>query len=93
MANCTDCGVDVYALGEYDYCLRPGLWRRIDPAGGAVLCIGCLEGRLGRRTGRWDYSADAAEVSRSKVMPTRRSGRLADRLGLRPLMDEPAWLK
>lgn len=50
---CADCGVDVSAIGEY-YMIRHDLWDAV--AGPEQLCIGCLEARLGRELGPFDFT-------------------------------------
>jgi len=44
---CLDCGFDTIAIGEY-YSVHPEIWAQtgISPSGG-MLCISCLENRLG----------------------------------------------
>jgi hypothetical protein len=89
MAICTECGVDTIALGEY-YMVKPNVWERAGllptnqrtaPArrtsGTEILCVGCLERRLGRTLVASDFTA--APVNN----PARRvaiSDRLRDRL-------------
>ena len=51
--NCLDCGQDTAQLHEY-YMLRDDLWRQINPTIDGMLCIGCVEKRLGRRLQRGD---------------------------------------
>lgn len=64
MFECRDCGVDTAEIGEY-YMVRDSVWRSVVPHkmrgpycddGGTMLCIGCLEVRLGRRLKRWDFT-------------------------------------
>jgi hypothetical protein len=51
---CDDCGVNVFAISEYGYMLTLPMWTAI--GGGRLLCIGCVETRLGRRLGPDDFS-------------------------------------
>ena len=44
---CLDCGVDTDAIDEY-YRVTNELWARANPDRAGMLCIGCLEKRLGR---------------------------------------------
>jgi hypothetical protein len=44
---CLDCGVDTGAIDE-EYRVTNELWARVNPGGEGMLCIGCLEKRLGR---------------------------------------------
>ena len=69
---CRDCAADVVEVGEY-YAVHDHVWP-VEPDGG-VLCIGCLEARIGRRLSARDF----------KDLPINRSGsgtsaRLRDRL-------------
>jgi len=62
--NCKDCGADTIAIGEY-YIVRDEVWALAWPGyhnprhgkllGERVLCIGCLENRLGRTLTRADF--------------------------------------
>lgn len=47
MFLCLDCQVDTSEIGEY-YMVHFELWRKINPADKGMLCIGCVEERLGR---------------------------------------------
>ena len=55
---CLDCRVDTSAIGEY-YSVHPRLWAQatspVERRG--MLCIGCLEARLGRRLTPADFTA------------------------------------
>jgi len=46
--DCLDCGIDTFAIGEYPYSLRDELWYAVVPSGRGMLCLDCLEVRLGR---------------------------------------------
>jgi hypothetical protein len=52
--DCVDCGGD---FDEYDYSVEDAVWAAsgLEPGGG-LLCIGCLERRLGRRLKRDDFA-------------------------------------
>lgn len=47
--NCVDCGVDCLKINEY-YMVTKSCWKRarMTPCGG-MLCVGCLEKRLGKK--------------------------------------------
>lgn len=45
-SHCTACDVDTSAIGEY-YMVHNNLWKRYG-CGRGMLCIGCLEERMGR---------------------------------------------
>lgn len=74
--DCLDCHKDTSRAKEY-YMVQHNLWRQtgMRPKNG-MLCIGCLEKRLGRRLNADDFlGGDYA------YRPERLSTRLADRLG------------
>lgn len=73
-AACIDCHVDTKDAGEY-YMVRHPVWRQ-SRAGGAMLCIGCLEVRLGRPLGYRDFIA--CPLNFDGTWP--RSERLRDRM-------------
>jgi hypothetical protein len=54
---CIDCGVDTYAIHEY-YMVHDGVWQDAGMVkyDGAMLCVGCLERRLGRRLADSDFT-------------------------------------
>lgn len=75
--NCLDCGVDTNAINEY-YMVTYTVWHAA--MGGdmrGMLCIGCLEKRLGRRLQRSDFSEHMDRMSLFVGL----SDRLKDRLG------------
>ena len=55
--RCVDCSVNTCGIDEY-YMVRDSVWRaaRMKPAGG-MLCIGCLEKRLGRMLCPGDFTS------------------------------------
>lgn len=75
--QCIDCDVSTFHNHEY-YMVHDHIWlsvvERIDSG---MLCIGCLEGRLGRRLTPADFTD--APVNAPEFF--RQSSRLADRLG------------
>jgi len=70
---CLDCGVDTDAIDEY-YHVTNELWARANPDRAGMLCIGCLEKRLGRELTPDDFP-NGADRSSPK------SERLLKRLG------------
>ena len=57
-ARCADCGVDT--AGEY-YMVKKEIWThawagRPKPPGHQILCIGCLEKRIGRTLTKYDFT-------------------------------------
>jgi hypothetical protein len=55
--RCLDCDLDTIKAGHY-YMVRDELWAAsgVAPSGG-MLCLGCLEGRLGRELEHADFTA------------------------------------
>ena len=59
--HCADCRVDVHEIGEW-YMVHDNVWEQawpghsIVPYGYAILCIGCLEKRIGRTLTRPDFT-------------------------------------
>ena len=53
--HCLDCGLDTIVIGEYPYNLRDDLWNAIVPGGRGMLCLDCLEVRLGRPLRKNDF--------------------------------------
>jgi hypothetical protein len=67
---CHDCGADCSALRE-TYMVHDAVW----PIGDGVLCVGCIEARLGRRLVREDFTPHWLANDRPV------SARLRERLG------------
>lgn len=65
--ECNDCGVHTLDIGEY-YMVRGDVW----PAGAHMLCIACLESRIGRSLTPQDFTM---------VHRTRASNRILARVG------------
>lgn len=73
---CLGCGECTLELDEY-YMLRDEVWRAANPSSRGMLCIGCVETRLGRRLAPSDFSDCALnELPRRHI----RSRRLVERL-------------
>jgi hypothetical protein len=70
--RCLDCDLDTLELGEC-YIVRDEVWDSVCEPNGGMLCIGCLEGRLGRRLESSDF----------KDVPVNHSGRCSERLRAR----------
>jgi hypothetical protein len=51
--RCRDCGVNVIKIGEYVYWAKPKVWREAKAGEDDLLCIGCLDQRLGRQALGW----------------------------------------
>ena len=52
--NCLDCSVSTLDNREY-YMLEFNLWELINPKDSGMLCIGCVEKRLGRTLTSADF--------------------------------------
>lgn len=76
---CVDCGVDCIELNEY-YMVTDACWKRagIGPHDG-MLCIGCLEGRLGKKLTPRNFK-ECALNWRNSLVPEYASDRLLSRL-------------
>jgi hypothetical protein len=81
---CLDCDVDTYAIDEY-YILHHSVWRRANPAIAGMLCLGCLERRLGRQLTPEDFAPSLV----NDHPECRRSTRLRARLAGAPADDSP----
>jgi hypothetical protein len=53
---CMDCGVDTVKAGEH-YMLVDNVWFSITESDRGMLCIACLENRLGRKLNPNDFNA------------------------------------
>ena len=75
--DCVDCGGD---FDEYDYSVEDAVWAAsgLEPGGG-LLCIGCLERRLGRRLTRNDFESGWRNRI-GAIIGSSQSLRLRDRL-------------
>jgi hypothetical protein len=82
--HCADCGLGTHALGEW-YMVHEAVWQQAwrgrrksyhQLGGQEVLCIGCLEERLGRRL----TSADFIDAPCNDPKHWRASERMRDRL-------------
>ena len=51
---CMDCGVDTLEIKEF-YMIQDELWAQINPQLEGLLCIGCVEKRLGRKLKPGDF--------------------------------------
>lgn len=77
--RCIDCGTNTLETREY-YMVQDEIWQqaRMLPKGG-MLCIGCLEKRLGRRLDKNDFTD--ALVNRFPNISKRVLDRLGDKFG------------
>lgn len=87
--QCLECGKDTSnrpkGLGEY-YMVQDAIWAVVaqdNPRG--MLCIGCLEGRLGRELNAQDFT-DCPLNEDNRSSDWRGSARLKERLDRKPLL-------
>lgn len=52
--TCMDCGIDTYKIREY-FMVEDHLWIESVPEYHGILCIGCLEARMGRQLDSKDF--------------------------------------
>lgn len=75
--KCIDCDVDTMNIDEY-YMLKDKAWLSIVPEDKGVLCIGCVEDRMGRKLTQKDFSSC---ILNKEEYSQPRSDRLLDRMG------------
>jgi hypothetical protein len=74
-----DCGTDTIEAGEY-YILRDDVWLSTGlKQDGGMLCIGCVESRLGRRLNRADFTSAGINMQPNAWRSARFNKRLAAR--------------
>lgn len=71
--NCLDCG-ECTRL-EHFY-VRPDVWNLAHHSESGMLCVGCLEGRLGRRLVASDFTSAHINDPRRNAMTDRLKNRL-----------------
>jgi hypothetical protein len=52
---CMDCQVDISKIGEH-YFIKTDLWLSVVSSNKGMLCIGCLEKRIGRLLTKADFT-------------------------------------
>jgi hypothetical protein len=78
--RCRDCDVNVINIGEYVYWAQLKVWWEAKAGDDDLLCIGCLEQRLGRKVVCWDDITPMHYAGKYPWMGTS-SDRLMDRFG------------
>lgn len=53
--DCISCGENTYFLKEY-YMLKEDVWLQVNPKDRGMMCIGCVENKLGRKLNHKDFS-------------------------------------
>lgn len=74
-SDCKWCGIDTFDTSEM-YMVTDEIWRRYGPPTNGLLCIGCIEDRMGRQLQPDDFK----DVPLNTDDRFRRSDRLRDRL-------------
>lgn len=75
--KCKDCGVDTARIGEH-YMLKDSVWYSAYAHERGMLCIGCLEKRLGRQLTKADFNdSHVNRPAPGKVFSMRLMSRLA----------------
>ena len=75
--RCLDCGIDTGKISEYYY-LNNNLWESVNPTSKGMLCLGCVENRLGRELQRSDFTG--CFLNNPKCRHSSMSDRFFDRL-------------
>lgn len=52
---CKDCKIDTGKIGEH-YMLKDSVWYSVYPSQEGMLCINCIEKRLGRKLNKNDFN-------------------------------------
>ena len=75
--DCADCGVNTLFENEY-YMIHNHLWKKVsnNRKGLGMLCIGCVEARLGRLLNFYDFT----DAPINSIEWNRKSERLENRL-------------
>lgn len=82
--KCLDCQVDTGKIGEY-YFLHPEIWNAAHNSKKGMLCVGCIEKRLGRKLNASDF----AECTLNSFKHGFKSARLTERLKCHILPHSP----
>jgi len=72
---CLDCGVDTGKIGEHYFVSTP-IWMSIVGTNKGMLCIGCLEKRLGRKLVPSDFTQCYINNPKYNGMSTRLLSRI-----------------
>ena len=84
--HCDDCSVGTVPIGEY-YMVKAEIWEQAWPGRGKswhavpgheILCIGCLEQRLGRKLTRTDFTDAPINDPSDRLSSRRLRQRLRD---------------
>lgn len=76
--NCVDCGVNTATLGEH-YMLKDSVWYSAYARERGMLCIGCIEKRLGRKLTKVDFNdSHVNRPATGKVFSQRLMNRLTN---------------
>lgn len=75
---CLDCKIDTGKIGEH-YMLVDATWQLAHDSNKGMLCVGCIEKRLGRELTPADFELDVPINHNSPMWP--KSDRLMKRMG------------
>ena len=75
---CLDCGIDTGRLNEH-YFINTELWLSLVTSKLGMLCVGCLEKRLGRQLNKADFPDVTINNPRYSRMSTRLLNRIKNR--------------
>ena len=79
---CMDCGINTRIIDEY-YTLKDKMWLTANPRNKGMLCIGCVEQRLGRMLTQEDFRMEVPINILELTDRFPKSPRLLDRLSRR----------
>ena len=65
---CADCDVDTYINQQY-YVLHDELWEQVAPRVDSMLCLNCVEIRLGRLLNKGDFASVPLNQQQASVCP------------------------
>jgi hypothetical protein len=80
--RCVDCGIQTYTQAHEFYLVCDKVWKQTGLGkNGGMLCIGCLEHRLGRELVRADFVANDINLNRTQTRSPRLQARLKSGAG------------
>lgn len=97
--HCMGCGVHTKDIKEF-YTLQNHIWRLVNPQHSGMLCIGCVEQRLGRELCMVDFTwcplnaenlIEGSDRLKNRLLPSYRSGRFDEVTHLRRHLERHRW--
>jgi hypothetical protein len=89
--SCADCGIDM--SDDFGYMLVAPLWLEAMPGGTGLLCLGCVEHRIGRSLVEADFAITPSEMHRGGLMAIEHDGPTPPDIRQRELEDRRAYLR